>query len=100
MTIPNTVSSLEEDAFKTAGGKIPVQKLSEFAGVYLENVIKNKDNNTDLILQTNKRISGDSYFDENTPECKGLWTYSDLNKFLPTLKSQGQKSLALVIFLC
>jgi uncharacterized FAD-dependent dehydrogenase len=81
--------SLEENAFKAAGGKIPVQKLSEFAGVYLENVIKNKDNNTDLILQAYKRISVDSYFDENTPECKGLWTYSDLNKFLPGYMSES-----------
>lgn len=64
--------SLEEGAFKTAGGKIPVQTLSEFAATEIKNC-----NGLDIIKFEKK------YFADNMPVCKGEWAYADLNAFLP-----------------
>ncbi|MCR5726802.1 MAG: NAD(P)/FAD-dependent oxidoreductase [Lachnospiraceae bacterium] len=64
--------SLEKGAFKTAGGKIPVQTLSEFAATEIKNC-----NGLDIIKFGNK------YFSDNMPVCKGEWAYADLNAFLP-----------------
>lgn len=64
---------LEEDAYKANNGKIPVQSLKDFA----EKSFINCDEYIDTVC------SKGSFFEDNMPDCKGLWEYSDINTFLP-----------------
>ena len=83
---------LEEDAYKVADGKIPVQTLQEFSKLYSnpdnikilneENITKN---NTDNIIS----LFDKNHFDNMTPVCKGEWEYADLNAFLPKYMSSS-----------
>jgi uncharacterized FAD-dependent dehydrogenase len=83
---------LEEDAYKVADGKIPVQTLQEFSKLYSnsdnikilneENITKN---NTDNIIS----LFDKNHFDNMTPVCKGEWEYADLNAFLPNYMSSS-----------
>lgn len=52
---------LEEAAFNVLNGKIPVQRLDDF--------------------KTGKKSEAAS--EENMPSCKGLWSYGDINSYLP-----------------
>lgn len=71
---------LEEAAYKAANGKIPVQDLENFRK---SSVINDKINNSTL-------QSGEIP-DTNTPDCKGMWTYADLNSYLPAFMSDAIK---------
>lgn len=64
---------LEEDAYKANNGKIPVQSLKDFA----EKSFINCDEYIDTVC------SKGSFFEDNMPDCKGLWEYGDINTFLP-----------------
>ena len=100
---------LEEDAYKESQGKIPVQSLEELVkAVYdrkfqkscLKNSCSVNNNNqindvknSDLIIDDlkisgldehiNKVCALEKYFEDNEPDCKGLWDYGDLTGFLP-----------------
>jgi uncharacterized FAD-dependent dehydrogenase len=83
---------LEEDAYKVADGKIPVQTLQEFSKLYSnsDNIkILNKENitrnNTDNIIS----LFDKNHFENMTPVCKGEWEYADLNAFLPNYMSSS-----------
>ena len=83
---------LEEDAYKVADGKIPVQSLQEFSKLYsnsdnikilnAENITKNNTGNIISLFDKN-------HFDNMTPVCKGEWEYADLNTFLPNYMSSS-----------
>lgn len=64
---------LEEDAYNANNGKIPVQSLKDFA----EKSFINCDEYIDTVC------SKGSFFEDNMPDCKGLWEYGDINTFLP-----------------
>lgn len=64
---------LEEDAYNANNGKIPVQSLKDFA----EKSFINCDEYIDTVC------SKGSFFEDNMPDCKGLWVYGDINTFLP-----------------
>ncbi|MBR3579372.1 MAG: NAD(P)/FAD-dependent oxidoreductase [Lachnospiraceae bacterium] len=64
---------LEEDAYNANNGKIPVQSLKDFA----EKSFINCDEYIDTVC------SEGSFFEDNMPDCKGLWEYGDINTFLP-----------------
>lgn len=64
---------LEKDAYKANNGKIPVQSLKDFA----EKSFINCDEYIDTVC------SKGSFFEDNMPDCKGLWEYGDINTFLP-----------------
>ena len=109
---------LEEDAYKTADGKIPVQNLEDFSkeaykrnyckeNAEKSNVLENKDvidpadnhelpeveeilgsngtgtKNPDMESFVDGICSGNVYFEENEPECRGLWQKGNLTEFLP-----------------
>ena len=57
---------LEEEAYNANAGKITVQNLEDYAGETANSV-----------------CSPENFFDDNKPDCKGLWEYGDLNSFLP-----------------
>jgi hypothetical protein len=77
---------LEENAYKENKGKIPVQRLEEFVkAVYIKitNNIESKGSSVNRDNQINNVCTLENYFDNNEPDCKGLWEYSDLTEFLP-----------------
>lgn len=83
---------LEEDAYNANNGKIPVQRLDEFASNALINEThdikmgenrENIDKAADVDEYINKVCAKEVFFDDNRPDCKGLWEYGDLNSFLP-----------------
>ncbi len=73
---------LEEDAYRTADGKIPVQSLEEFVREAFAKY-ENDTKETDIDKFVNTICTSDRYFDENEPDCKGLWQYGNLTDFLP-----------------
>ena len=77
---------LEENAYKENKGKIPVQRLEEFVkAVYIKitNNIESKGSSVNRDNQINNVCTLENYFDNNEPDCKGLWEYGDLTEFLP-----------------
>ena len=103
---------LEEDAYIANNGKIPVQSLKDFAeksfaknsNIIKDNdIVKNNDlvNDNDIVKDNDNDIVNDintvrncdeyidtvcskgSFFEDNMPDCKGLWEYGDINTFLP-----------------
>ena len=68
--------NIEEEAYKTGKGRIPVQNLEDFAAL-----AKNKYKDIDESVET--VCSNEMYFENNEPDCKGLWAYNDLNGFIP-----------------
>ena len=77
---------LEENAYKENKGKIPVQRLEEFVKaeyIKITNNIEPKGSSVNRDNQINNVCTLENYFDNNEPDCKGLWEYSDLTEFLP-----------------
>ncbi|MBR5178392.1 MAG: NAD(P)/FAD-dependent oxidoreductase [Lachnospiraceae bacterium] len=77
---------LEENAYKENKGKIPVQRLEEFVkAVYIKitNNIESKGSSVNRDNQINNVCTLENYFEDNEPDCKGLWEYGDLTEFLP-----------------
>ena len=83
---------LEEDTYNANNGKIPVQSLKDFAKKSFakkSNIIKDNDivNDINTVRNCDEYIdticSKGSFFEDNMPDCKGLWEYGDLNTFLP-----------------